>query len=75
MATKLHLATLGEQYRQRQQRRTNRRLFFVVTLVATMAFFVGTLAGCGGSVEPTAEERIAPPVTCGAADQPCPRVG
>ena len=55
--------------------RTNWRLVIVCGIVAAMAFLVGTLTGCGGSVEPTAEERIAPPVTCGAADHPCPRVG
>jgi hypothetical protein len=75
MATRLHLLTLSEQYQLRQRRRSNWRLIFVVTLVATMALLAGALTGCGGSVEATAEERIAPPVTCGAAYQPCPRVG
>jgi hypothetical protein len=74
MATRLHLLTLSEQYQLRQRRRSNWRLIFVVGTVAAMAFLAGTLTGCGGSVEPTAEERIAPPVTCGSADQPCPRV-
>ena len=55
--------------------RTNWRLVIVCGLIAAMGFLVGTLAGCGGSVEATAEERIAPPVQGGTAEQPCPRVG
>ena len=75
MATKLHLLTLREQYALRQQRRSNWRLIFVVAVAATMGVCVGLLSGCGSSVEPTAEEQVRPPVTCGTADQPCPRVG
>jgi uncharacterized membrane protein (DUF4010 family) len=75
MATRLHLLTLREQYALRQQRRTNRRLLFVAAFVGLIAFCVGLLSGCGSSVEATAEERVAPPVTCGTTEQPCPRVG
>ena len=75
MATRLHLLTLSEQYHQRLKRRTNRRLLFVAVYCLLIGFLVGTLVGCGSSVEPTAEERIAPPVTCGTPEQPCPRVG
>jgi len=76
--------------------RTNWRLVIVCGLIAAMAFLVGTLAGCGSSVEATDDPqytprigcsptqpckrpdegaRVAPPVACGTADQPCPRVG
>lgn len=75
MATKLHLLTFGEQYRQRQQRRTNLRLLFIVAFVGITAFCAGMLSGCGSSVEATAEEQVAPPVQCGTPSQPCPRVG
>lgn len=44
MATKLHLATIGEQYRQRQQRRTNRRTLFVAAFVGITAFCAGYLS-------------------------------
>jgi hypothetical protein len=74
MATRLHLLTLAEQRQRRQDRRTNWRLLFVVGLIGLMAFLVGSITGCGGSVEATAEERVAPPVSCGS-EQACPRVG
>ena len=74
MPTRLHLLTLSEQHRLRQARRSNWRLIFVVTAVGTMAFCAGMLSGCGSSVEPTTEERVPPPVTCGTPEQPCPRV-
>lgn len=55
------------------------RLHGIRTLVLlTVGALVGAgfallLAGCGGSVEPTAEERVPPPVACGTTDQPCPK--
>lgn len=44
MATRLHLLTLREQYRQRKHRRTNLRLLFVAVFVGVCAFSAGRLS-------------------------------
>lgn len=51
------------------------RTIVLLTIGIAVGATLMALAGCGSSVEATAEERIAPPVQCGSPSQPCPRVG